>query len=71
MESIKMILALTVMLSGCATVSTIDRRKESIYNCTLTLIDREITALDSERVCSNIYKKQTKPSVEEGLHEQS
>ena len=57
--------------AGCATLppkapvkeapapvlSSLDLKKQKVHDCTLNLIDREINAVEAEKVCTNIWRK--------------
>lgn len=55
-----------IYLAGCATLSSpLTQQKERVYDCAVTLIDREISARDAETVCTNIFRRRAEKKAGE------
>ena len=49
-------LTITVALSGCATYTTLDQKREKVLDCTKDLMDHDSIATDAFEVCHHIYR---------------
>lgn len=49
------IILFCLFMFACAS-SPIKQKQEMIYKCTISLVDREISAIDAGTVCNSIYR---------------